>query len=65
MKSTESIQTNVFADFWASPHLRIYHYPKCRWARKINPIDLIVFKNADEARRKGFVPCKTCRPPLR
>jgi hypothetical protein len=41
-----------------------YHYPTCRWARKIKPQNLVCFGSAAEALGKGYVPCKVCRPPL-
>ena len=41
-----------------------YHYPTCRWARKIKPANLVTFKSAQEAQAAGYVPCKVCKPPL-
>jgi len=41
-----------------------YHYPTCRWARKIKPENLVTFKSAQEAQAAGYVPCKVCKPPL-
>lgn len=42
-----------------------YHYPWCRWAKKINPENLVSFSSPEDARRQGYVPCKVCHPPLR
>jgi len=41
-----------------------YHYPTCRWARKIKPANLVTFKSAQKAQAAGYVPCKVCKPPL-
>ena len=41
-----------------------YHYPSCRWAKKIRPYNLVTFRSAKEAQEAGYVPCKICRPPL-
>lgn len=38
-----------------------YHMPDCRFVAKIK--NKIYFKSADDARKNGKVPCKTCNPP--
>lgn len=40
-----------------------YHYPDCRWAKKILPENEIWFSSSDEARAAGYVPCGVCNPP--
>ena len=40
-----------------------YHYPSCRWAKKILPKNEIWFSSSEDARSKGYVPCGTCHPP--
>jgi methylphosphotriester-DNA--protein-cysteine methyltransferase len=42
-----------------------YHYPTCKWAKKISPQNLITFKTAQEALKAGYVPCKVCKPPTK
>jgi len=42
-----------------------YHYPSCRWAKKIKPNNLVTFQSAKEAQEAGYLPCKVCRPPLK
>lgn len=49
--------------FVASASSNKYHYPDCRWAKKIKPSNLIEFDSPDEARKSGYVPCKVCSPP--
>jgi len=39
-----------------------YHLPECEWARKIKPDNQICFKDKEEAREQGYVPCKVCKP---
>lgn len=40
-----------------------YHYPWCKWAKKISSYNLVTFNSVKEAKSKGYVPCKVCRPP--
>lgn len=39
-----------------------YHLPSCRYATKIQPENRVYFANGEEAKRKGYIPCKTCNP---
>ena len=38
------------------------HYPSCRWAKKIYSENEIWFKDKEDARKHGYVPCKVCKP---
>lgn len=49
--------------FCASTKSSKYHYPSCRWAKKIKPGNKIVFASAQKARQAGYQPCKVCSPP--
>ena len=40
-----------------------YHFPDCKWAKKISPKNLVTFMTAEEAVKAGYVPCKVCKPP--
>jgi len=40
-----------------------YHYPGCKWAAQIGPHNLLNFSTTEEARKRGYIPCPTCRPP--
>jgi 3',5'-cyclic AMP phosphodiesterase CpdA len=40
-----------------------YHYPGCKWAAEIKPHNLLNFSTTAEARKRGYIPCPTCRPP--
>ena len=40
-----------------------FHYTDCRWAKKINPGNAIIYFNSrEEAYSYGYVPCKVCKP---
>ena len=39
-----------------------FHYPECKWARKIKEENQIWFNSRQEAINKGYVPCKVCDP---
>ena len=40
-----------------------YHFPDCRSVKKISPSNEIWFSSTAEAKSKGYVPCKICKPP--
>ncbi len=42
-----------------------YHYPTCKWAKKISSKNLVTFKTAEEAVKAGYIPCKVCKPPTK
>lgn len=48
--------------YWGSSKSDKFHKPECRWAQKISPQNLIIFKNREEALWAGYKPCKECRP---
>ncbi len=41
----------------------VYHYPTCSSAKQINPENLIWFVDENDAKAKGYRPCKRCDPP--
>ena len=57
-------QRSTSGKFYASKKSNKYHYPSCRWAKKIKASNLIIFSSVGEAKRAGYVPCKVCRPPF-
>lgn len=48
--------------YWSSSRSDKFHRPSCRWARRISPGNLVVFKNRDDALKAGYIPCKECKP---
>ena len=41
-----------------------YHYPDCKWAKTILPKKVLAFRSVEEAKRKGYIRCPFCEPPL-
>jgi hypothetical protein len=39
-----------------------YHRPGCRYAAKIRPENRVYFASEEEAKKQGYLPCKTCNP---
>ena len=42
-----------------------YHYPDCKWAKKISAENMVTFKTVQEAVKAKYVPCKVCKPPAK
>jgi methylphosphotriester-DNA--protein-cysteine methyltransferase len=51
------------AEVWGSAKSKIYHHNLCRWKAQIKPEYRISFASPVEARKAGYQPCGTCRPP--
>ncbi|MEK6589714.1 MAG: Ada metal-binding domain-containing protein [Nitrospinota bacterium] len=56
--------TSMAYEFWGSKNSSKYHYPDCKFAKKINPKNFIKFKTPEEAVKAGYIPCRVCKPPL-
>ena len=56
---TEAVTGNKYA---GSINSDIFHYPNCKWAKKIKKENKIWFKSRKEALDKGYTPCKVCNP---
>ena len=41
-----------------------YHYPDCKWAKRILPRKVLAFRSVEEAKGKGYIRCPFCKPPL-
>lgn len=48
--------------YYGSKKSTIYHRENCRSVKRISPPNLIIFASKDEARLKGYRPCKVCKP---
>jgi micrococcal nuclease len=48
--------------YWASSKSNKYHFPSCKWAKKIDPGNLIKFHSREEAIKVGYLPCGACKP---
>ena len=49
--------------YWASATSDKYHYPTCKFAKKIAPQKLLKFSTPAKAARIGYKPCPLCKPP--
>jgi len=49
--------------FLGSKKSDVYHYPNCRYVKMIKPENLIWFTSVEDARARGYRPCKVCKPP--
>jgi len=60
----QDANTVAFADkkFVGSTKSNKYHYPECRWAKKISSNNEIWFSSFVDAKIKGYVPCGVCHP---
>lgn len=59
---TMGITANKFV---ASKVAHKYHYTWCKWAKRINAENLIVFNSPDQAISAGYKPCRVCKPPVK
>lgn len=48
--------------FIASANSHKFHYPSCRWGKKISDKNKITFKSRNDAISQGYEPCKVCQP---
>ncbi|WP_407461351.1 thermonuclease family protein [Methanobrevibacter sp.] len=48
--------------FIASSNSHKFHYPSCRWGKKISEKNKVTFKSRSDAISQGYEPCKVCRP---
>ncbi|MBA7519127.1 hypothetical protein ES705_11201 [subsurface metagenome] len=51
------------AQYCGSINSDVYHYPSCHYVDRIKPENLIWFIDANDAKSKGYRPCKKCNPP--
>lgn len=55
--------TAAHARFVGSEKSDVYHWPDCRWAKRIKPENRVWFESPADARNHGYRPCKVCNPP--
>jgi len=46
-----------------SARSNIYHYWRCRHAKRIAPENLVVFESVEQAKADGRRACRVCKPP--
>jgi len=50
------------AAYVANINSDIFHMHDCKWTKRIKPGNIIAFNGIDDALKKGFNPCRYCRP---
>ena len=56
---TASIKTNSIT-YVGSKNSDKYHLPTCKWAGNIKTSNKVTFNSENQARTRGYSPCKTC-----
>jgi len=57
--ATPSVQEAAYV---ANINSDIFHLHDCKWTKRIKPGNMIAFNGIDDALKKGFNPCRYCRP---
>jgi methylphosphotriester-DNA--protein-cysteine methyltransferase len=57
------VAATAYGEVWGSTRSKIYHYRLCRWNAQIKQEYKISFSSPAVARKAGYEPCGTCRPP--
>jgi len=50
------------AYFVANQNSEVYHFPDCKWAKKIKSGNIIKFSSPQEAEAQNFLACSSCKP---
>jgi len=50
------------AAYVANINSDIFHLHDCKWTKRIKPGNMIAFNGIEDALKKGFNPCRYCRP---
>jgi hypothetical protein len=59
-----AVCVNAGQEYVGSKTSNKYHYPTCKWVKEIKQHKIIKFSSPDEAKKAGYIPCPTCKPPL-
>ena len=62
-KTKEDTPGQRFSKYYvANKTSDVFHYPDCKWGKKIKKDNIIEFENIEDAMNKGFKPCGLCNP---
>ena len=50
------------SSYIASSNSHKFHYPSCRWGKKISEKNKVTFNSRSDAISQGYEPCKVCQP---
>lgn len=59
-----AVCANAAQEYVGSKTSNKYHDPACQWVIEIKQHKIIKFSSPEEAKKAGYIPCPTCRPPL-
>ncbi len=61
---TAKIEQSFYSEaiYIANQRSKVFHYPWCRWAKKLKPSNTVTFISKREAILSGRRPCKVCKP---
>lgn len=60
--SSFSSSSTGSAAYVASANSHKFHYPSCRWGKKISDSNKVTFSSRSDAISQGYEPCKVCQP---
>ncbi|MCL4378713.1 MAG: MBL fold metallo-hydrolase [Actinobacteria bacterium] len=60
--ATEPTQPQQSGAYVGSIKSDVFHYPNCKYVKKILPENIIWFSSREDAISKGYRPCKVCNP---
>lgn len=59
---TASMTTVFAAGYVGNSNSKKFHHPTCSAAAKIRPANKVALNSREDAVRRGYVPCKICKP---
>jgi superfamily II DNA or RNA helicase len=59
---TGEVETSEEMNFVGSKDSNKYHHPSCGWAERIPFEDRIWFSTSEDAKNRGYFPCRVCKP---
>jgi hypothetical protein len=62
LQASSNMPEGAKAAFMGSITSKKYHLLDCRYALKIKPENRIYFQSVEDAKRQGYLPCKSCSP---
>ncbi len=54
--------TAVAESFYGSLKSDVYHKQSCSYVKKITKEHMVTFESKEDAQKKGYRPCKVCKP---
>lgn len=60
--SSSSVSSSSSGAYIGSANSNKFHYPSCKWGKKITDNNKIIFSSRNEAINMGYQPCKVCSP---